>query len=294
MGPLAQRRRYQLHQAARRRGRHRRHQRQRPPSSRPPAPRPAPTAARPVAGGPSSGSLFAAPQHSLLRQGSWWKLATPGAGRRGPGRERGRRPDESRGRDADGDGERAEPRSGRRASASERAPTVARPSTPVGITARSRGITLTALCPAAEIAKTACQSGILCRGGHPPGSVIPAAAGDFWYPARHFWPRQSDFWPRQTNKRRPDLEGLARLGPAENGGGSPAAEKSGVLSAAHRRLRQPETALYGSRGRIAAPCARVSGRAAGRTAFSDRRGLFLRSPGMFNTRARARIPHEPR
>jgi hypothetical protein len=46
---------------------------------------------------------------------------------------RGRRPDASRGRHGDGDGERAEPRLGRRESASERAPSVARASTPRGL-----------------------------------------------------------------------------------------------------------------------------------------------------------------
>ena len=190
-------------------------------------------------------------------------------------------PDASRGRDADGDGERAEPRSGRRASASERGPTVARPSTPVGITARSRGITLTALFPAAEIAKTACQSRISRRDGHPPGSVLPAAAGDFWYPARHFWPRQSDFWPRAGNKRRPELEGLARPGRATNGGGSPASVESGVWSAAHRRLRQPETALYGSRGGESGTTFRPAlTTAAGPSRVLRSAGLFLRSAGV--------------
>ena len=63
-----------------------------------------------LAGAPSSGSLFAAPQHSLLRQGSWWKLAYARGGKcadqdgigeaegptRAAGARRGRRRRESR------------------------------------------------------------------------------------------------------------------------------------------------------------------------------------------------------
>ena len=77
----------------------------------------------------------------------------------------------------------------------------------MGITARARGITLTALSPAAEIAKTACQSGILAPRWPSAGFRIAGSSGRFLVPAGIFGPARANFGPARAINAGPTLKG---------------------------------------------------------------------------------------